>query len=88
MARLYKVDGTTVDVEPKNGKDFSCEELQAFVGGFFEVVPVLGSKYLIVNENGRMMNLARNERMSALMFGEIIGDVVGDALLCDRCEIL
>ena len=88
MARMYKTDETTVDITPKNGNDFTYKELQALVGGFFEVVPVLGSKYLVVNENGRMLKLAHNTRASALMLGEIIGDVVGDALLCDRGEIL
>ncbi len=29
MAEIIKTDGTTIEVEPKNGTDFSLEELQS-----------------------------------------------------------
>ena len=32
--QLLKANGTKCDVLPKNGTDFSIEELQGFVGGY------------------------------------------------------
>lgn len=32
-AKLYKTDGTILEVVPSNGTDFQLEELQAMVGG-------------------------------------------------------
>lgn len=87
MAQLYKVSGEIVEVSPKNGTDFTFEELQAFVDGYIEIVPVFDTKYIVVNEDGRMKGLAHNELASAMVFGQVYGDIVGDMLLCDRSEI-
>lgn len=41
MALWLKSDGTTVEVEPLNGKTFSLDELQEYVGGHIELFTVM-----------------------------------------------
>ena len=84
-AQLLKTDGTVTDVEPKNGKKFSLEELQAFVGGYIEIAyPPHKSKVLVVNEEGRLIGLPVNEAASAIYKRE---PIVGDALFCEFKQI-
>lgn len=87
MAKLYRVNGTVETVEPKNKTDFSLEELQKIVGGLIEVVPVFGDKYIVVDEEGRLKNYQHNKTASQLVFGQVIGDIAGDMLLCNQDEI-
>ena len=87
MAKLYKTNGTIENIEPANGKDFSLEELQEIVGGYIQVVPVFGNKCIVVDEEGRMKDYKHNETASQLVFGQVIGDIVGDMLLCNQTEI-
>jgi hypothetical protein len=37
-ATVYETDGSTREVEPKNGTDFKLEELNAIVHGFIEII--------------------------------------------------
>jgi len=87
MAKLYRVNGTVETVEPVNKTDFSLEELQKIVGGYIEVVPVFGNKLIVVDEEGRMKNYKHNKKASQLVLGQVIGDIVGDMLLCNQDEI-
>ena len=86
MAKLFKVDGTVEDVKPANGKSFTLEELQKMVGGLIQVVPVFKSKYIIVDEEGRLKNYKHNTIASLLVMDEVNGDIVGDMVLCGRAE--
>lgn len=38
MAYLIKTDGTIEAVEPRNGKDFQLDEMQAMMGGYIDIV--------------------------------------------------
>ena len=87
MAKLYRVNGTVETVEPVNKTDFTLEELQKIVGGYIEVVPVFGNKLIVVDEDGRMKNYKHNKTASQLVLGQVIGDIVGDMLLCNQDEI-
>jgi hypothetical protein len=83
-AVLYKTDGTTEEVEAKNGKDFSLEELQKYVGGYIEVVNLNTKLIMIVNEEGKLNNLPLNERATTMFinFQHKVNDViVGNALV-------
>ena len=86
MAKLFKVDGTVEDVKPANGTDFTLEELQKMVGGLIQVVPVFKSKYIVVDEEGRLKGYQHNVIASLLVDGQINGDIVGDMVLCSRAE--
>jgi hypothetical protein len=87
MGQLYRVDGTIETVQPKNGTDFSLEELKGYIGGgLIEAVPVFGDKLIIVDEEGLMKNLRYNDRASMLVKGRVNGDIVGDMVLIKRSE--
>lgn len=55
MAEIIKTDGTTIEVEPKNGTDFSLEELQAVVGGLIEIISLGSDDIMVVNEEGKFL---------------------------------
>ena len=85
-AKLIRVDGTIDPVVPKNGEDFTLEELQAFVGGCIEIVhpPSQAGAILVVNEEGRLRGLPLNGIATAV-YG--LDFVVGDALLCHTSQV-
>lgn len=100
MAILYKTDSTIENVTPKNGKTFSYEELQGFVGEgddkMIEIVPLPSGKMLVVNEEGKLIGLKTNLRATDLWKAEYpIEDyphnndelIVGNALLAESNEI-
>lgn len=83
MAKIIKADGMEIATMPKNGKDFKLEELQPIVGGYIEIV-YLPNRFMVVNEEGKLMGLPINEKAS-IIAGETI---VGDVLICERNQIL
>ena len=87
-AKLIKSNGNVSEVEPKNGINFSLEELQQFVGGYIEIVPIKNGRFMVVNEEGKLSNLPFNLLASA-EYNEIVrGDsIVGDALICPSSMI-
>lgn len=46
MATLIKTDGTTKQVKPANGRYFTLEEKQGFVGGLIEFIPTREGNWL------------------------------------------
>lgn len=50
MAQVYNVNGKVTKVQPANGKDYSLQELQAYVGGYIEMVHLSDEKLMVVNE--------------------------------------
>ena len=84
MARWIKTNGETKEVHPKNGTDYSLEELQGFVGGFIEIVRVDDDRIMVVNEEGKLNGLPINGDASKLYGRETI---VGDVLVCKREEV-
>ena len=50
MATLYTPDGRTKEIRPANGVHWTREELQAFVGGYPEVVPTVEDTFMVINE--------------------------------------
>jgi hypothetical protein len=84
MATHIKTDRTETEVSPKEGKTFSLKELQAFVGGYIQMLTTKDGKWLVVNEEGIQENLLMNEKASDLYGLDII---VGDVLVCDKNEL-
>lgn len=76
MGKFIKATGEVIEVTPANGKDFSMEELQGFVGGYFEFVRVIGGLTMACNEEGVLRNLPRNGWASNIARRPIVGDVV------------
>jgi hypothetical protein len=76
MIQLIKVNGDVTD----NFTADTLKEKQDAVGGYIEVVATRTGKVLIVNEEGRMKGLKKNNKAS-----EIAGfDIVGDVICLDR----
>lgn len=56
---LIKPNGEALKVSPKNGTDYSLEELQDFVGGYIQICR--GKDCIFVcNENGKLNRLPAN----------------------------
>lgn len=88
MATLLKAGHAPVEVQPKNGTDFTLEELQEFVGGFIEVIPAREEGFiLVINEEGKLNGLPYNGRATDLADIYLWDCIVGDALLCRDDEV-
>lgn len=89
MAKLYKTDGTIETVSPKNGKNFSLDELQGFVGGLIDIQATDENLLFVFNDEGKLMNLPVNDKATELYQKEVYkGDfLVGDVLICNDNEI-
>lgn len=89
MARLLKTDGSTPFVEPKNGKSFTLDELQGYVGGDIECVHASKRLIFVMNEEGKLRELAVNRKATVFyrMLMHNSDFLVGDVLLCSTDEI-
>lgn len=87
MLTVIRTNGEITELKPK-GRRVSLEELQAAVGGYIEMV-TLKNKIIICNEEGKLMNLPLNEKVTQ-MFQLSCGThdvIVGDAILADLEDI-
>lgn len=88
MATIYKADGTTEEIQPKNGKDFKLDELQEIVGGYIETLYLKNKEVMVVNEEGKLNNLSLNEKATVYLLDQNYADVIlGNALVCKQNEI-
>ena len=91
MAQVIKTDGTVINVEPRNGSDFQLDELQKIVGGYIEVVWLLGDKIMVVNEEGKCDGLSINEKATELFQRQSkyfsLDVIVGDVLVCKTSQV-
>lgn len=84
MAYIMKAGAPRVFVEPKNGTDFSLEELQKIVGGYIEIVNLNEEYIMVVNEEGKLLGLPINSGATIMAQR---GLIVGDVLVCRREEV-
>ena len=88
MGKLIKTDGTSIEVSPNNGTDYTLDELQKFVGGLIEVVAAKERGYiLIINEEGKIEGLPINWSATDLADISLWDCIVGDALYCKDDEV-
>lgn len=66
QAFIYKTTGEIIPVYPKNGTDFSLNEMQSFVNGSIELVTLKHGMYMIVNEEGKLFDLEENTQATSL----------------------
>lgn len=93
MAQIIKTTGEVIEVAPKNGTDFSLEEMQEIVNHkgnhYIEVIYLQNNKLMIVNEEGKLINAPINRKATdvfMLSFGAC--DVVcGNVLVCDENQV-
>lgn len=81
MALLIKADGTEATVQPHNGTKFTLDELQAYVGGYIELLTAADGRWMWVNEDAIRRCLPRNETASHLLHPKygvlyVLGDVL------------
>lgn len=89
MAHIIKTDGSVIDVTPKNGTDFELEELNDIVGGHIEIVYLDENDIMVLNEEGKLIDLPINNKAS-LIFQAMTNTfdfVVGDVLICNNEQV-
>lgn len=88
MAQLIKANGEVETIKPKNGTDFSLEELQGYVGGYIEIVQLHKENtghIMVVNEEGKLHHLPINHIATAL-YG-LRDTIVGDVVVCETNQV-
>ncbi len=87
MATILYPDGTSQEVQPTDGVSFHLEQLRAIVGGYIEIIPTRDRRIMVLNEEGKLEGLPRNEQATALVDFPTREDydrlkaVLGDALI-------
>lgn len=90
MAKIIKTTGEVIEVAPKNGTDFSLEELQTIVGGWIEIVNPRDGRLLCLDEEGKLKGKEHNHVATDIYhqaFPQCKGFIVGDVLLCNEDQI-
>lgn len=88
MATLIKSNGKEQTVSPQKGKSFKLKELQEFVGGYIETIPVSTNQLMVVNEEGKLLRLPFNQKATNIALENCVIDaIVGDVLICMSNEI-
>lgn len=89
MGKIYKTDGTITTVEPKNGTDYSLEELKEIVDGHIEVLYLNDEEMMVLNEEGKILGLDLNDNATAIISEAGYWDdfIVGDVLVCKNDEV-
>ena len=75
MGMLILVDGEQKEVTPV-GDTFSLQELQQYVKGLIEIVPIDAERMAIVNEEGLLMQLPMNPVASQVAGRLLLGPVL------------
>ena len=90
MAQIILTNGTTKDVQPKNGKKFSLSEAQKAVGGYVQLIRLDHQNIMLVNEDGKLQRSAKNLLATTVAhnFAAIFPNdfIVGDVLVCKNNE--
>ena len=90
MAQIIKTTGEVIEVAPKNGTDFSLEELKTIVDGWIEIVNLRDGRLLCLDEEGKLKGKERNHVATDIYrqaFPQCKDFIVGDVLLCDEDQI-
>ena len=93
MATLLKTDGTSTEIEPANGKKFTCKELYKLLN--CDTVEVIDLMYgtgpkddiLIGDEEGRLIDEPIENPLATKLYRERWGvgkecNIVGDVIFC------
>lgn len=89
MAQLIKTTGETSEVNPKNGSDFSLEELKSYVGGFIEIINLQDGRLAVFDEEGKLKGYEINDKATEICKKRLFRNdyIVGDVLICKDSEI-
>ena len=91
MAQIIKTTGEVIEVAPKNGTDFSLEELKTIVDGWIEIVNLRDGRLLCLDEEGKLKGKERNHVATDIYHQALPlcrkDFIVGDVLLCNEDQI-
>jgi len=90
MATLFRTDLTSEEITPKNGSDFSLEELYELLDcDSVEVVPLTKFNSIIVDEEGKLKDKECNIYASKIYqkFLNTTDVLVGDCLMINNEEL-
>lgn len=85
MAKLIKTNGEEIEISPKNGTDFSLEELHDYVDGYIEIVNLRSeNNIMIVNEEGAINGMLVNLKASMIYSKafNVNQCIYGDVVVC------
>ncbi len=96
-AKLIKQTGEVIPIQPGNGRNFTCKELQALVGGNIQIIspPSVTGAIMVVNEYGKgIPGLQKNlfassawQQYSESGSPRSLDDVFGDVVLCHTTQV-
>lgn len=70
MAIFYPVEGEPREVKPADGKSFTLKEMQTLVEGRIDILPLPSGLYIVVNDEGKLEGLEKNENATKLWMKE------------------
>lgn len=84
-AELITTTNETRDIAPANGKSFSLAEMQAYVGGYIEIITLPDGQIMVMNEEGALQGLPQNALATVMAHNVITSSrgIVGDVIVCD-----
>ncbi len=92
MAKILYANGGAITVEPSNKLEFELEELQAYVGGLIELVPLDQNQYMVINEEGKHKGLPKNTMATEIAHARShiskLDWIVGDVVIINKNQIL
>lgn len=84
---LVTTAGGMKAITPMNGRHYSLQEMQSYVGGYIETLKV-GQKLLVMDEEGKLKGKLPNRIATGWVLQEGINDYIcGDVMLIERSHI-
>ena len=76
------------NINPKNGTDFTLEEVYAYVGSPVQLLDVSENEYALINEEGKYRDMDYNSLATELLDGIIFpGDyIVGNMMIVNKSQ--
>lgn len=90
MSEIIRINGQHQEVSPQDGACFSLDELQSIVGGMIELVALNDTETMVVNEEGKLLNMPYNFEATRIFknnYPDIEEFIVGDVLICNNEQI-
>jgi len=87
MAVIIKSDGTVEKAVPVP-KINQLKFLQKVVGGYIEIVPTKEGTLIVLNEEGKLLNLQHNKKATNLYINGHEDPIVGDVIILKHDELI
>lgn len=88
MAKLLKTDGTSIEITPANGTDFSFAECYPLLDcSTIQIVETSDGRILLIDEEGKLADKPVNGPATALYIFGSQDPIVGHAIVCDSDQL-